>query len=127
MDKQHQDLVALLTRGVRDAESTKVHVPWNFAAGMGTSENQRTSNVVDHYVESDQHQWSHDQYQWSHDQYQWSHNQCRTHLCTLQTRRDCCLRGPLIKDKYNFRKVIRKCVRPLPEMTGHGLTPTVHL
>ena len=66
--------MALLIRGVRAAESTKVHVPWNFVAGMGTSENQHTSNVVDHYVESDEHQWSHDQ--------------CRTHLCTLQTRAD---------------------------------------
>jgi len=73
-DKQHQDLMALLIRSVRAAESTKVHVLWNFVAGMGTSENQHTSNVLDHYVESDQHQWSHDQ--------------CRTHLCTLQTRAD---------------------------------------
>ena len=31
------------------------------------------------------------------------------------------------RDKYNFRKVIRQCVRPLPEMTGHGLTPIFHL
>jgi len=30
-------------------------------------------------------------------------------------------------DKYNFRKVIRQCVRPFPEMTGHGLTSTFHL
>ena len=73
-DKQHQDLVALLIRGVRAAESTEAHVPWNFVAGMGTSENQHTSNVLDHYVESDQHQWSHDQ--------------CHTHLCILQTRAD---------------------------------------
>ena len=31
------------------------------------------------------------------------------------------------RDKYNFRKVIRQCVRPLPEITGHGLTSTFHL
>ena len=41
---------------------------------MGTSENQHTSNVVNRYVESDQHQWSRDR--------------CRTHLCTVQTRAD---------------------------------------
>jgi len=29
-----------------------------------------------------------------------------------------------IQNKYNFQKVIRQCVRPLPEMNGHGLTPT---
>jgi len=57
--KQDQDLVALLICGVRAAESTKVSfAAWNLFAGMGTSENQHTSNVVDHYVESDQHQWS---------------------------------------------------------------------
>jgi len=38
---------------------------------MGTSENQH-SNVLNRYVESNQHQWSRDR--------------CRTHLCTLQTR-----------------------------------------
>ena len=47
---------------------------WNLFAGMGTSENQHTSNVVNRYVESDQHQWSRDR--------------CRTHLCTVQTRAD---------------------------------------
>ena len=53
-DKQDQDLMALLICGVRAAESTKVSfAPWNLFAGMGTSENQRTSNVVDGYVESD--------------------------------------------------------------------------
>ena len=31
------------------------------------------------------------------------------------------------RNKYNFQKVIRKCVRPLPEMNGHGLMPTFHL
>ena len=68
--------MALLICGVRAAESTKVSfAPWNLFAGMGTSENQRTSNVLDHYVESDQHQWSPDQL-------------CCTHLCTLQTRAD---------------------------------------
>jgi len=58
-DKQDQDLMALLICGVRAAESIKVSfAPWNLFAGMGTSENQHrpTSNVVDRYVESDQHQ-----------------------------------------------------------------------
>ena len=65
--------MALLICGVQAAEGTKVSfAPWNLFAGMGTSENQRTSNVLDHYVESNQHQWSRDR--------------CRTHLCTLQTR-----------------------------------------
>jgi len=32
-----------------------------------------------------------------------------------------------IQNPYNFQKVIRQCVRPLPEMNGHGLTPTFHL
>jgi len=75
MDKQDQDLVALLICGVRAAGSTKVSfAPWNLFTGMGTFENQHTSNVVDRYVESDQHQWSRDP-------------SCM-HLCTLQTRAD---------------------------------------
>jgi len=76
-DKQDQNLMALLICGARAAESTKVSfAPWNLFVGMGTSENQHrpTSNVVDHYVESYQHQWSRDR--------------CRTHLCTLDTRAD---------------------------------------
>ena len=53
--------MALLICGVRAAESTKVSfAPWSLFAGMGTSENQLTSNVVDCYVESNQHQWSRD-------------------------------------------------------------------
>ena len=66
-DKQDQDLIALLICGVRAAESTKVSfAPWNLFAGMGTSENQHNSNVVD--VES--------------------RDQCRTYLCAVQTRAD---------------------------------------
>ena len=45
------DLMALLICGVQAAESTKVSfAPWNLFAGMGTSENQHTSNVVDRYA-----------------------------------------------------------------------------
>ena len=63
----------LCDRWQTSAESTKVSfAPWNLFVGMGTSENQHTCNVVDRYVESDQHQWSRDQ--------------CRTHLCTVQMR-----------------------------------------
>ena len=55
-DKQDQDLVAVLICGVRAAGSTKVSFAvWKFVAGMGTSENQHTSNVVDWYVETNQH------------------------------------------------------------------------
>ena len=67
----------LLICGVQAAESTKVSLaPWNLFAGMGTSDNQHrpTSNVVDCYVESDQHQWSHDQR--------------HTHICALHTGAD---------------------------------------
>jgi len=47
MDKQDQDLMALLICGVGATESTKVSfAPWNFFADMCTSENQHrpTSN-----------------------------------------------------------------------------------